>query len=231
MRLVTETLHPSSAATAFLSDSRTHWWPTEWRSLPSSGLNSGFNPNPNDVLHTHASVSSPLTGTKSRNGAGSLQTVGPPLHLLHLLLQLILLLLQATWRFELSVGPIGRYDSDAPSARRLWITAQHQATSLHYCKRLILHRQPGRLLENRTTVTQAVIRRITLNHFLLFSTHTCYVSLQLGRPGCHPMFDPYFTLPSNHEGVIPRNQPTGNQEAAWVHPVFLQRSPYCWMAT
>lgn len=63
-------------------------------------------------------------------------------------------------------------------------------------------------------MTQGVIHRITLNHFLLFSTHASYASLQPGYPGCHPMFDPGFALPSNHEGVVPHNRPPGNQDAA-----------------
>lgn len=110
-----EPLKGTHKVTVFLSVS------CQRRTLPCcSALNSLFIPNPNDVLN-HAGVSSPLTGTKSRSGANSLQTVGLPHHLLHLLFQLLLLLLQATWRFELSsalltsnlfspVGSIGRYD-------------------------------------------------------------------------------------------------------------------------
>lgn len=169
--------------------------------LPIPGQNSWFIPDPNDPVHTHAGVSSPLTGSKSRSGASSLQTVGPPLHLLF---QLLLLLLQATWHCKpgsallpptsfFSVGTIRRYDPRtylAQCAFRLWMTAGHKATPLSYCKRLISHRHtrkkiPRRhLLENRTTVTQGLIRRITDSFLVIF--HSCLLCKWQQRQGVLP---------------------------------------------
>lgn len=152
MRLITKTFHPSAAAPALFSDSRPHWW-----SSSEEVVQPWFKllPDPSDLVPTHAGLSSSLTGTEVRSGAGSLQTIGPPLHLLF---QLLLLLLQASWRSEPSSALLTsnllffspRHDQEirlmhlAQSALRLWMTAWHEATSLSYCKRLISRRQTGR---------------------------------------------------------------------------------------
>lgn len=231
-----EPLKGTHKVTVFLSVS------CQRRTLPCcSALNSLFIPNPNDVLN-HAGVSSPLTGTKSRSGANSLQTVGLPHHLLHLLFQLLLLLLQATWRFELSsalltsnlfspVGSIGRYDAVCAQSVNNRTTQSYTAKLLQknhitWTDRKMETKNTTQNIfqRTRTRVTQGVIRRIALNHCLLFSTHPFLCK-------CHPMFDPCFTLTSNHESVFPGNQPPGDQKAVWVHPVFLQSSRHCWTAT
>lgn len=240
----------------------------QWRRWSKPGLNSWFMPVPSDPVHTHAGVSSPLAGTKSRSGASSLQTVGPPLHLLF---QLLLLLLQATWCSEPTSALLTSnlfffcwHNQEkrlwealgTVSTLWLWVTARHEATPLSYCKRLISRRQTGREKIPRQTSSWEQDRSdsgtdsqnhtdsflVIFHSYLLckwqqrrrvLPASRLSTGEQPGCLGCHtcqPTVDPCFTLPSNHEAVILRNQPPGNQEATWVHPVSQQGSRHCWMA-